>query len=101
MKTRTLLGTDLELSVVGMGCWAIGGRWWGDDVTDENSVKAVHAALDCGINWFDTAPLCLFFRFANHRCFSSFYSFTNEYLGYAVNCVGCGCLRESCVRSRC
>ena len=57
MKYRRVPGTELELSVVGMGCWAIGGTWWGDDVRDEVSVAAVHAALDAGINWFDTAPL--------------------------------------------
>lgn len=57
MKTRQIPGTDLELSVVGMGCWAIGGKWWGDDVREENSVAAIEQALDCGINWFDTAPL--------------------------------------------
>ncbi len=57
MLMRKIPGTDLELSAVGFGCWAIGGKWWGDDVTDEDSVDAVHAALDVGINWFDTAPL--------------------------------------------
>ena len=43
--------------MVGFGCWAMGGLWWGDSVDDDASVAAVHAALDCGINWFDTAPL--------------------------------------------
>lgn len=57
MLRRAVPGTDLELSVIGFGCWAIGGRWWGDDVRDEVSVRAIHEALDCGINWFDTAPL--------------------------------------------
>jgi aryl-alcohol dehydrogenase-like predicted oxidoreductase len=57
MKYRTLPGTDLQLSAVGFGCWAIGGRWWGDDVRDADSKAAVQAALDHGINWFDTAPL--------------------------------------------
>lgn len=57
MKFRTVPGTELSLSVVGFGCWAIGGRWWGDDVRDETSVQAIHRALDLGINWFDTAPL--------------------------------------------
>ena len=57
MKHRNLPGTDLSLSVVGLGCWAIGGMWWGEDVDDATSVAAIHAALDHGINWFDTAPL--------------------------------------------
>jgi aryl-alcohol dehydrogenase-like predicted oxidoreductase len=57
MKRRIIPGTDLELSIVGLGCWAIGGLWWGDDVTDKDSIGAIHAALERGINWFDTAPL--------------------------------------------
>lgn len=57
MKYRTLARTDLQLSAIGFGCWAIGGKWWGDDVDDRRSIAAVHAALDHGINWFDTAPL--------------------------------------------
>src|SRR3954470_5650107 len=57
MKTRLVPGTDLKLSVVGFGCWAIGGRWWGDDINDEVAIAAIHKALDLGINWFDTAPL--------------------------------------------
>ncbi len=57
MQTRQLPGTELSLSVLGFGCWAMGGKYWGDDVTDDASTAAVHAALDEGINWFDTAPL--------------------------------------------
>jgi aryl-alcohol dehydrogenase-like predicted oxidoreductase len=57
MKYRTLPRTDLQLSAIGFGCWAIGGKWWGDDVDDTRSIAAIHAALDHGINWFDTAPL--------------------------------------------
>jgi len=57
MLQRTLPGTDLRLSVVGMGCWTIGGTWWGPDQDDARAVRAVHAALDAGVNWFDTAPL--------------------------------------------
>jgi aryl-alcohol dehydrogenase-like predicted oxidoreductase len=57
VKYRVVPGTDLRLSVVGFGCWAAGRTWWGDDVTDENSIAAIRRALDLGINWFDTAPL--------------------------------------------
>lgn len=57
MKRRILPGTEDSLSVVGFGCWAMGKTWWGDDVEDAVSIRAVHAALDAGINWFDTAPL--------------------------------------------
>ena len=57
MRTRRLPKTDLDISVVGFGCWAIGKTYWGDDVDDGTSAEAVRAALDVGINWFDTAPL--------------------------------------------
>ena len=57
MKKRRLPGTDIDLSVVGFGCWAMGKTYWGDDVDDDTSRAAVREALNCGINWFDTAPL--------------------------------------------
>lgn len=57
MKYRKLPNTDLELSVVGFGCWAVGGKWWGDDVRDDASIDAIRCALELGVNWFDTAPL--------------------------------------------
>jgi aryl-alcohol dehydrogenase-like predicted oxidoreductase len=57
MQTRTLPGTDLSLSIVGMGCWAIGGEHWGEDGSDARSEATVRAALDHGISWFDTAPI--------------------------------------------
>jgi aryl-alcohol dehydrogenase-like predicted oxidoreductase len=57
MEQRPLPGTDLVVSALGFGCWAMGGVYWGDDVTDERSTAAVHAALDGGVTLFDTAPL--------------------------------------------
>ena len=57
MIRRPLPNTDIELSVVGFGCWAIGKTYWGDDVDDGTSKAAIRAALEVGINWFDTAPL--------------------------------------------
>src|SRR5262245_49281230 len=56
MQTRLLPGTDLRVSVVGMGCWSIGNAGWGD-VSDSDARAAIHAALDAGITLFDTAPL--------------------------------------------
>lgn len=56
-ELRRLPGTDLELTPVGLGCWAIGGRWWGQPVSDEDAIAAIRAAADAGINWADTAPL--------------------------------------------
>ncbi|MCA9681403.1 MAG: aldo/keto reductase [Myxococcales bacterium] len=57
MKYRTLPGTDLQLSAIGLGCWAIGGRWWGDDVDDAAARDLVDFAWERGITSFDTAPL--------------------------------------------
>jgi aryl-alcohol dehydrogenase-like predicted oxidoreductase len=59
---RTLGRSDLQVSGLGLGCWAIGGPWfwldgqggWGD-IDDDESVRAIHSALDHGINFFDTA----------------------------------------------
>ena len=54
---RPLPGTDLSLSPVGLGCWALGGLWWGQPVGDAAAIDTICAALDVGINWVDTAPL--------------------------------------------
>ena len=59
MRTRTLGNTDLELTVIGLGTWAIGGPWqfgWGDQ-DDADSIRTILAAMDSGINWIDTAPI--------------------------------------------
>lgn len=55
MERRRLGGSDLELSVIGLGTWVFGGRWGGAD--DADSAAACHAALDAGINWIDTADI--------------------------------------------
>ena len=60
MRTRRLGKTDLELTVIGFGSWAIGGGgWrhaWGPQ-DDSESIKAIKNALDLGINWIDTAAI--------------------------------------------
>ncbi len=60
MQTRKLGYTDLRLTTVGLGTWAMGGGdWafaWGPQDDDE-SVAAIHQALDLGINWIDTAAV--------------------------------------------
>jgi aryl-alcohol dehydrogenase-like predicted oxidoreductase len=48
--------TGFQVSVVGFGTWAIGGADWGR-VDDRDSIKAIHRAVDLGVNLFDTAPL--------------------------------------------
>ena len=59
MQKRMLGETELELTVIGLGAWAIGGPWefgWGVQ-DDADSVATMIAALEEGINWFDTAPI--------------------------------------------
>ncbi len=56
MRQRALAGTDLSLSVIGLGCWAMGGEAWGA-VDASEAIRTIHAALDGGVNWLDTAPL--------------------------------------------
>lgn len=53
----SVAGPDLKLSVLGMGCWAFGGgAYWGD-VSQRDTDAVVSAALDEGINYFDTAEV--------------------------------------------
>ena len=55
MEYRKLGKTDIDVSVMALGCWPFaGGGIWGDQ-DDAQSIATVHAALDNGINFFDTA----------------------------------------------
>jgi len=56
MQHRTLGRTELSCSVVGLGTWALAAQIYGD-VPEADAHRTVHAALDAGINVFDTAPL--------------------------------------------
>jgi aryl-alcohol dehydrogenase-like predicted oxidoreductase len=60
METKQLGSSDLNLTPIGFGAWAIGGGdWafaWGPQ-DDNDSVAAIHRALDLGINWIDTAAI--------------------------------------------
>ncbi|MER6592049.1 aldo/keto reductase [Micromonospora purpureochromogenes] len=61
--TRTLGRSGIDVSALGMGCWAIGGPLWGaggepfgwGEVDDDESVRTIHRALDLGVTLFDTA----------------------------------------------
>jgi aryl-alcohol dehydrogenase-like predicted oxidoreductase len=57
---RTLGNSDLRLTPIGFGAWAIGGgNWefaWGPQ-DDNESIAAIHRALDLGVNWIDTAAI--------------------------------------------
>ncbi|AJQ96309.1 aldo/keto reductase [Gynuella sunshinyii] len=55
---------DWDVSALGLGCWAIGGPFWAGtepkgwgDVDDDESIRAIHAGLEAGINFFDTADV--------------------------------------------
>jgi len=55
MKYRKLGRTGLQVSEIGFGAWAIGGSWGPQD--EKESVKALHKALDLGVNFIDTAAV--------------------------------------------
>jgi len=55
MNYRRLGRTDMRVSTVGFGAWAIGGFWGAVD--DETSVRALHTAIDAGMNFIDTADV--------------------------------------------
>jgi len=60
MQTRRLGQTDLEITRMGYGAWAIGGGGWAfawGPQDDQESIATIHEALDLGINWIDTAPV--------------------------------------------
>lgn len=60
MKTKRLGNSDLSITPIGFGAWAIGGSgWefgWGDQ-DDKASIAAIHRALELGVNWIDTAAV--------------------------------------------
>ena len=61
MFPRTLGRSGLQVSAMGLGCWAIGGPFWDNgwvgygEVDDGESIRAIHRALDMGVTFFDTA----------------------------------------------
>jgi aryl-alcohol dehydrogenase-like predicted oxidoreductase len=60
MQTRKLGNSDMHITPVGFGAWAIGGAGydfgWGPQV-DADSIAAIHRALELGVNWIDTAAV--------------------------------------------
>lgn len=60
MEKRRLGNSDLEITPIGVGAWAMGGAGWAfawSHQDDNDSVAAIHAALDAGMNWIDTAAI--------------------------------------------
>ena len=59
MQTRPLGDSDLHITPLGFGAWAVGGEWkfgWGPQ-SDTDSIAAIHRALELGMNWIDTAAV--------------------------------------------
>src|SRR5258707_2549754 len=60
METRKLGNSDLKITHVGFGAWALGGSgWefaWGPQ-DDADSIAAIHRSLELGVNWIDTAAV--------------------------------------------
>jgi aryl-alcohol dehydrogenase-like predicted oxidoreductase len=60
MQTRKLGNSDLNITPVGFGAWAIGGAGWDfawGAQEDADSIAAIHRALELGVNWIDTAAV--------------------------------------------
>ncbi|MGI6707241.1 MAG: aldo/keto reductase [Clostridia bacterium] len=55
MRYKQLGKSDLKVSVVGLGTWAMGGDFWGK-IDDQQSISTIQKAIDSGINLIDTAP---------------------------------------------
>src|SRR6185369_12038413 len=59
MNRRKLGNSDLAITPIGFGAWAVGGSWqfgWGKQ-SDHGSIAAIHRALELGVNWIDTAAV--------------------------------------------
>jgi aryl-alcohol dehydrogenase-like predicted oxidoreductase len=60
LQKRRLGNSDLEITPLGVGAWAMGGSGWAfswGPQDDQESIEAIHAALDRGLNWIDTAAV--------------------------------------------
>src|SRR5947209_19133600 len=56
MQTRQFGNTDMQITPIGLGAWAICGADGGPQ-DDEDSIATIHRAIDLGINWIDTAAV--------------------------------------------
>jgi len=56
MNKRALGTSGFDITTIGIGTWATGGWMWGGQ-DDAASIEAIHAAVDHGVNWIDTAPI--------------------------------------------
>ena len=56
MRYKKIPNTDMNISSITVGTWAIGADGWGD-VNTKDSIEAIHAMVDNGVNFIDTAPI--------------------------------------------
>jgi aryl-alcohol dehydrogenase-like predicted oxidoreductase len=57
VRTRRLGSQGPEISVIGYGAWEAGGADWGPNESEDAVIAAIHAALEAGIGWIDTAEV--------------------------------------------
>ena len=60
MQTKPLGNSDLHITPIGFGAWAIGGGGWAfgwGAQDDHDSIEAIQRSLDLGVNWIDTAAI--------------------------------------------
>src|SRR3569833_2116718 len=60
MHTRRLGNSDLEITLLGIGAWAMGGGGWAfgwGPQDDAESINSIRAGIDAGLNWIDTAAV--------------------------------------------
>ncbi len=60
MQAKRLGNSDMEITPIGIGAWAMGGGGWAfawGPQDDRQSIEAIHTALDAGVNWIDTAAV--------------------------------------------
>jgi len=58
MERRTLGCSGIDVSPMGIGCWAIGGTGWGGGAADDESIRGIRKAIELGVTLFDTADAC-------------------------------------------
>ena len=54
MEKRMIGTTDVGASAIALGCWPMGGDYWGG-TDDDESIRTIHKALELGVNFLDTA----------------------------------------------
>ena len=57
MRKKQLGSNGPEISVIGYGAWEAGGMAWGTNPPDEQTIEAIHAGLEAGIDWIDSAEV--------------------------------------------